>query len=85
MIIKYLLTPTNTKILIFLIDNNASNYTHINKKLDVTFSAVVKSINKLRELKLTELEHTGRITKVNLTSKGVMIANHLKEIYEAIK
>lgn len=71
------------EILIELLNNNDAEdkYAHyLAKKIDITYSHLVKIIYKLKEADLIFRESHGRINVITLTRKGKQVAEHFSEI-----
>ena len=81
----FLYGKLSKNVLFFLLDNGENYLTLIAKKLNINYSALWKHLNKFEKLGLIKSERKGRIRFVKLTPKGILIANHLKEIYEMIE
>lgn len=73
------------EVLGFLIVNESPSVTAISKKIDVTYSHVLKIINHMMEVRLVRTEKVGRIKAVQLTSKGKEIAKPCSQIVEFVK
>lgn len=74
-------SPKLMKILSYLYTSRTpKTVTEIHKAADVQYSYASKNVKYLRELKLIELERSGRRARITLTEKGKEIG---KRIYEA--
>ncbi len=66
--------PVN--VLIFMKEQDKPlNQTTISKNIDSTYSHTLKTLNKLKEIKLVQFEETGRIKLVKLTEIGRIVAD----------
>ena len=75
---SYIFFRKSVLILIHIHDSKPNIYSsEIARKLDITFSHVIKMINNLERLKLVETNKFGRIKILNLTEKGKKCAEHL--------
>ena len=66
-------------ILIFLLDNGCSYITQIQNAVDTTTAHTLRIINFFEHEKIVATSKTSRIRKVQLTAKGIEVAEHLKE------
>jgi DNA-binding MarR family transcriptional regulator len=72
-------------MLIHLKNSNIDTYaSSIAKKVDCTYSHVVKILQEMEKADLIDFEKTGRLKLLTLTKKGQEVAEHLDRIRQLL-
>lgn len=72
---------TRVEYNIIMAVNDYDNFLYrLSTKIDVTYSHVVKVVDKLETLEILESKHSGRKRILKLTEKGLKVKNLLLEI-----
>lgn len=79
------LLTLESKILSTVYKNEGIWLTKISKILDITYSHLVKLVNKLEKEGFVQLKKAGRTKFVSLTEKGKAVAEHIIKIEKIVE
>lgn len=71
-------------LLVELLGTKSMYASSVSKKIDCTYSHVVKLLKKMEEDKLISFEKKGRLNLLTLTKKGEEVATNIQKIRELL-